>query len=152
MHSGPGGAWQRWLLLIAAGCALQCPAIAARVRAALPATDPQRATLTAADLCARARRGDALARTEVVPTGRYLGLGIANLITLYAPEAIVLSGSVMESADLFMPEIREVVRSNCTQVPADRVELTVAALGNEAPLIGVAAVWLHRYPGGTRPC
>jgi hypothetical protein len=109
MQARPGGAWQRWLLLIAAGCALQCQAITARARAALPAADSQRATLTATNLCARARCGDALARPEIVC-------------------------------------------SNATQVPADRVELTVVALGNEAPLIGAEAVWRHRYPGGTRLC
>jgi glucokinase len=89
---------------------------------------------------------------EVALAGRCLGLGIANPITLFAPEAIVLSGSVMESADLFMPVIREVVRTNSTQVPASQVELAVAALGDEAPLIGAAAAWRHSYPGGTRPC
>jgi glucokinase len=118
----------------------------------MPADDPQRGTLTAAELCARARRGDALAKAEIARAGRYLGIGIANLITLYVPEAIVLSGSVMDSADLFMPMIREVVRSNCTQVPASQVELAVATLGNEAPLIGAAAAWRHRYPEGARPC
>ncbi len=142
-YCGARGCWE----VLASG-----PAIAARARAAMPADDPQRGTLTAADLCARARRGDALAKAEVARAGRYLGIGIANLITLYAPEAIVLSGSVMESADLFMPVIRAVVRAHCTQVPADQVELAVAALGNEAPLIGAAAVWRHRYPGATRPC
>jgi glucokinase len=142
-YCGARGCWE----VLASG-----PAIAARARAALPATDPQRDTLTAAELCARARRGDTQARSEVERSGRYLGIGIANLITMYAPEAIVLSGSVMESADLLMPVIRAVVRANCTQVPADQVELAVAALGNEAPLIGAAAVWRHRYPGGLRPC
>ncbi len=142
-YCGARGCWE----VLASG-----PAIAARARAALPATDPQRGTLTAAELCVRARRGDALARAEVARTGHYLGIGIANLITLYAPEAIVLSGSVMESADLFMPVIRDVVHATCTQVPARLVEIGVAALGGEAPLIGAAAAWRHRYPGGGRPC
>jgi glucokinase len=142
-YCGARGCWE----VLASGTA-----IAAHAHTAMPADDPQRAALTTAELCARARRGDALAKAEVARAGRYLGIGVANLITLYAPEAIVLSGSVMESADLFMPLIREVVRTHCTQVPADQVELAVALLGNEAPLIGAAAVWQHRYPGGTRPC
>jgi glucokinase len=142
-YCGARGCWE----VLASG-----PAIAARARATLPADDPQRNTLTAAELCARARRGDALAGAEVARAGRYLGIGVANLITLYAPDAIVLSGSVMDSADLFMPVIREVVRSNCTQVPAAQVELAVATLGSEAPLIGAAAAWRHRYPEGARPC
>ena len=142
-YCGARGCWE----VLASG-----PAIAAHARAALPPDDVQRATLTAAELCARARRGDALAQREVARAGRYLGIGVANLISLYTPDAIVLSGSVMESADLFMPAIRAVVRSHCTQVPAKLVEIDVAALGNEAPLIGAAAVWRHRFSGGARPC
>lgn len=138
-YCGARGCWE----VLASG-----PAIAAHARASLPAGYPQRDQLTAAELCERARRGDALARGEVERAGRYLGIGIANLISLYTPDAIVLSGSVMDSADLFMPVIRAVVRNNCTQVPASLVEIDVAALGSEAPLIGAAAVWRHRYPGG----
>jgi glucokinase len=137
-YCGARGCWE----VLASG-----PAIAAHARANLPTDYPQRDTLTAAALCARARRGDAQARSEVERAGRYLGIGIANLISLYTPDAIVLSGSVMDSADLFMPVIRAVVRSNCTQVPANLVEIDVAALGSEAPLIGAAAVWRHRYTG-----
>jgi len=79
---------------------------------ALPAPE-----LSAQQICGLARAGDALALEEVARAGRYLGIGIANLITLYVPELIVLSGSVMNSADLFMPAIREVVRRQCGYVP-----------------------------------
>ena len=46
---------------------------------------------------------------EIEREGHYLGVGIANLVTMYAPEVIALSGSVMNAADLFMPTIRAVV-------------------------------------------
>jgi glucokinase len=146
-YCGARGCWE----VLASG-----PAITAHARANLPHDYPQRDAMTAAELCARARGGERQAQAEVARAGRYLGIGIANLISLYTPDAIVLSGSVMESADLFMPAIRAVVQSHCTQVPYDQVEIGVAALGNEAPLIGAAAVWRHRYsganPGGLRPC
>jgi glucokinase len=89
---------------------------------------------------------------EVQREGRYLGIGIANLITLYAPEAIVLSGSVMQSADLFMPTIHEVIRRNCGLVPADQVQVIMSTLGNDAVLIGAAAVWCHRVAKDQKLC
>jgi glucokinase len=92
-----------------------------------------------------ARNGNERALREVAREGRYLGIGIANLITLYAPEVIVLGGSVMESADLFMPTIKDVVRRHCTLVPANRVELRTARLGNDAALIGAGIVWRNRF-------
>jgi len=146
-YCGARGCWE----VLASG-----PAIAAHARANLPSGYPRRDEITAAELCARARQGDGPAQAEIARAGRYLGIGVANLISLYTPDAIVLSGSVMDSADLFMPAIRAVVRSHCTQVPADQVEIGVAALGNEAPLIGAAAVWRHRFQGmqdgAMRPC
>ena len=57
---------------------------------------------------------------EIARAGRYLG--IANLITLFVPELIVLSGSVMNS-----------------------VELMPSLLRGDAPLIRAGVVWAHRY-------
>ena len=75
----------------------------------------------------------------------YLGLGLANLINLFAPDAIVLSGSVMKSADLFLGSIRAVIRGGCRFVPADKTELTLASLGDDTNLIGAARVWHNRF-------
>jgi glucokinase len=135
-YCGANGCWE----VLARG-----PAIAARLARAAPAASPYRDGLTAEAVCDLARRGDALARREIEREGHYLGVGVANLITLYAPEVIVLSGSVMNSADLFMPTIRAVVQGSCRLVPAAAVELMPAAHGSDAPLIGAAAVWHHRY-------
>ncbi len=124
------------------------PAMAERVLRESPA----REGVTAQEVCEAARAGDPLAAREVEREGRYLGLGIANLITLYVPETIVLAGSVMESLDLFLPVIRRVVSESCGLVPADRVEIAPAALGAATPLVGAAAVWLHRLGRTPVPC
>jgi glucokinase len=117
------------------------PAIAAHYAAATGANaapDTQR-------ICELAGAGDAVARQEIARAARYLGIGIANLITLFVPEVIVLSGSVMNSAELFLPDIRAVIRRQCTQVPAERVALMPSLLRGDAPLIGAGVVWAHRY-------
>lgn len=101
--------------------------------------------LTAKRICELAQQGDELAQQAVEHEGYYLGLGLANLISLFAPDAIVLSGSVMKSAPLFMDRIREVIRSGCRFVPADKTELTLASLGDDTNLIGAARVWHYRF-------
>jgi glucokinase len=103
------------------------------------------ADLTAQEICARAQDSDALAQRAVDREGYYLGLGLANLITLFAPEAIVLGGSVMKSALLFLDQARQVIRQNCRLVPAADVEISLASLGADAGLIGAAEVWNHRF-------
>jgi glucokinase len=133
-YCGGRGCWES----LASG-----PAIAARF--ALAAPDSRHQDLSTQRICELARAGDAAALAEIARAGRYLGIGIANLITLYVPELIVLSGSVMDSAELFLPTIREVIRRQCGLVPAERVELMPSMLRGDAPLIGAGVVWAHRY-------
>ena len=128
------------------------PAIAERALRDAPADYPYREGLTAMRVCELARQGEAVAVREIARAGRFLGIGIANLVTLYMPEIIVLSGSVMDSLDLFLPTIRATVRSGCGLVPSGLVELAPSALGADAPLIGAGVVWQHRYGEATRPC
>ncbi len=128
------------------------PAIASRVLRDAPADYPHREHLTASLVCELARVGDSTALREIAREGHYLGVGIANLITLYAPEVVVLTGSVMKSADLFLPTIHEVVRRNCGLVPAADVEVLPSALGGDAPLIGAGVVWRHRFERVASPC
>jgi len=101
--------------------------------------------LNAAAICALAERGDELALRAVEREGHYLGLGLANLITLFAPDAIALGGGVMQSSHLFLKRARQVIRQICTQVPAAETELALASLGPDTGLAGAACAWLHRY-------
>ncbi|MGC2451016.1 MAG: ROK family protein, partial [Candidatus Sulfotelmatobacter sp.] len=65
---------------------------------------------------------------------------------------IVLGGSVMKSAGLFLEEIRKTIATSCRLVPFDKTELALASLGEDSNLIGAARVWHHRFgsEGGTR--
>lgn len=103
--------------------------------------------LTAKRICELARNGDPLACRAVEREGHYLGLGIANLITLFTPEVIILGGNVMRSADLFMEQIKAEIRRCCTQVPYEKTEIRLASLGPQTGLIGAARVWHHRTWG-----
>ena len=101
--------------------------------------------VTAEKICHLAQQNDALARRAVDREGYYLGLGIANLINLFVPDVIVLGGSIMKSAALFLDAIRKVIAQGCRFVPAEQTELALASLGQDANLIGAARVWHHRF-------
>jgi len=101
--------------------------------------------LTAKRVCELAATGDALALRAVERECFYLGLGLANLVNLFAPDAIILSGSVMKSATLFLDDTRKVMRQGCRFVPLEKAELKLASLGEDANLIGAACVWHHRF-------
>ncbi len=121
------------------------PAMAAWVESNAPSAYPHRGGLTAKKVCELAVQGDEWAQKAVQREARYLGLGLANLINMFVPDAIVLSGSVVKSANLFLDGIRKTIASGCRFVPFEKTELALASLGDDANLIGAASVWYHRF-------
>ena len=124
------------------------PALAAWFNATAAADRRPSKNLSAAQICQLAKRGDELAKRAVEREAYYLGLGLANLINLFVPDVIVLGGSVMKSAALFLDGIRKVISQGCRFVPYKKTELALASLGEDANLIGAARVWHHRFKGG----
>jgi glucokinase len=121
------------------------PAMVAWLESHAPAGYPHRKGITAKRICELAQQGVALAQQAVEHEAYYLGLGLANLINLFTPDAIVLSGSVMKSAPLFLDRIHQVIRTGCRFVPAEKTQLTLASLGEDTNLIGAARVWHYRF-------
>ena len=126
------------------------PAMVAFLESHAPAAYLHRPGITAKTICELAQQGDEVALQAVEHEAYYLGLGLANLINLFTPEAIVLGGSVMKSAALFLDRIHAVIRRGCRFVPAEKAQLTLASLGEDTNLIGAARVWHHRF-GGIAP-
>lgn len=106
--------------------------------------DPERGPLTAAQICSLARQANPLAMRAVKRESHYLGLGLANLVTLFAPDVICLGGGVMLSSDLFLDDMQKSVSSLCTQVPAEYTTIRLSLLGNDIGLLGAAQSWLLR--------
>jgi len=134
------GCWEA----LAAGCAMEKWYEENR-----PEEERGAAPISSRQLCDLARQGNIFAKRAIEREGFYLGLGLANLISMYVPEVIVLGGGMMQSSDLYLGKIHEVIRSGCRFVPAEKTEIALAALGDDANLIGAAAAWLHRF--GTQP-
>jgi glucokinase len=101
--------------------------------------------LDARQICVAAEQGDSHAMAAVEREGYYLGLGLGNLITLFAPEMIALGGGVMRSRHLFWEPMNRLIRANCGLVPHQKVRVVPTALGSEVGLIGAAQAWQHRY-------
>jgi len=121
------------------------PGMAAWFMEQVSAHDRNHPRLTAKEICQLAHARDPLALRAAEREAKYLGLGLANLINLFTPDAIVLAGSVMKSAALLMPRVRATIAQGCRFVPLDKTELALASLGDDANLIGAARVWHHRF-------
>lgn len=107
--------------------------------------EPDTAPVSAEAICELAVQCDELALRAVKREGYYLGLGLANLVTVFTPDVIALGGGVMKSSGLFLGDVLKVVRETCTQVPAEKTRITLASLGHDVGLLGAAQGWLSRY-------
>ncbi len=95
-------------------------------------------SVSAEEIFVLARGGSAGAKRAVERAAYYLGLGVANLMTIFCPGRIVLGGGVMQGADLLWGGIQAVIRKPCGLVPAGRMEAALSTLGADAVLAGAA--------------
>jgi glucokinase len=96
-------------------------------------------TATAEEAVARARAGDPQAVDGMAQIGRYLGIGIANMVTAVTPDRVVIGGGIgAVSTDLLFPPIRAELELRVKTTALDRVELVAAELGTWAGAIGAA--------------
>jgi glucokinase len=109
----------------------------------VPQSDPRR-NYTAVRIYDAARGGDARAASAMRRMGRHLGIGLASLINIFNPEMIVIGGGVKESWDLFIADTRDEVRKRAFAYPAERTDIVPAVLGDDAGMVGAAALALRK--------
>lgn len=91
-----------------------------------------------------AEAGDPLAIQALEETGRYLGLGVANLINAYNPEAVIVGGVLSMASKFVMPIAREVVSQRALAWPASIADLREAKHGQDACALGAASLVIHK--------
>jgi glucokinase len=87
-----------------------------------------------------ARAGDAFAVDVLAEAGRWLGVGIANIVIAINPERVVIGGGMAEAGELILGPARAEVERRVVVPPTGMTEIVRAELGYEAGSIG-AALW-----------
>jgi glucokinase len=95
-------------------------------------------TATAEEAVRAAQAGDARALAGLADIGRYLGIGIANMITVISPDRIVIGGGVAAAGELLLGPIRAEIARRVRTTSIDEVVLVCAELGLLAGAIGAA--------------
>jgi len=103
--------------------------------------------LTPELLSRAARLGDARAQRIWTAFGRWLGIGVANLVNLLNPDRVVLGGGVAGAWSLFYPSLSRTVRAQALGPAVRAVRVVRARLGTRAGVVG-AAVLLWEGTGG----
>jgi N-acetylglucosamine repressor len=98
-----------------------------------------------------AEQGDELAIQVLADTGRYMGIGLANLINTLNPSRIILSGGVARAGRFVLDTLQETVQERALQTSAQAVSIVVSELGPHAMEIGAVTLFLQKMftPAGT---
>jgi glucokinase len=96
------------------------------------------------ELSKRAKNGEQDAIAFWHQYGRDLGAGLASLIYVLTPEAIVIGGGVSASADLFLATTATEVERRVQPASREGLVLKKAALGNRAGMVGAARLAWQR--------
>jgi glucokinase len=92
-----------------------------------------------------ARAGDSVALGIIERVSKYFTQGVLNIAILFTPDAIVLGGGVMRNIDFFLPDLRQTMQTYRELVPAHRIRITPAQLGEYAGLYGSAYTIFKKY-------
>ena len=107
-------------------------------------TDGDLEVITSEMVHRAAREGDSLAIEVLNDTGRYLGIGISNLINTLNPSRIILSGGVSRAGDFVLKPLREMVEMRALKPSAISVSIVVSELGPNANAIGAFTLLLEK--------
>jgi len=100
-------------------------------------------SITVKEISEAAEKGDAAAGKALAETGRYLGIGLANIVHMVNPRIIAVGGGVSGAGDLILGPARESLREHLMDEVLLKVEVVRAKLGNNAALAGAAMLALE---------
>ena len=132
------------------------PNIAARAREGIEAgyesvlpelVDGDLSRLTAETVYEGLVLGDAYAHEVMTETAKILGAAVANLVTLFNPEMIVIVGGVTRAGDHLFGPLRTEVRIRAFEVAVDACRILPGALTETAGVVGAAGIFLNEGPG-----
>jgi glucokinase len=126
-------------LAIAADCAMAVYRGEAPALQKLAGTDLSK--MRSGTIAEAIRAGDKVIERIVRQAAKHLGVGIANVINLLAPDIVVLGGGLIEAMkDIFIPEIKAAVEKRAMASFAKSVEIVPGKLDDLATAIGAAAL------------
>ncbi len=90
-------------------------------------------------VCEKAKGGNEKALRAWKYFGYWLGIGIANIVNILDPEAIIIGGNITSAWDYFIKEARKNAQLNIfSSISAKKVSILKSKLGYQAGAIGAA--------------
>jgi glucokinase len=102
--------------------------------------------ITAEHVARAAREYDPSAREVLRHAGRYLAIGLSNLVNVFDPEVIVLGGGVVAAGEAYLGPARDALAAMTNAQRRRPMRLDVTKLGSDAGTLGAAALALGSHP------
>jgi glucokinase len=94
--------------------------------------------IKAKDIYNAALEGDPLARNILREAGKGLGIGIANVVNILSPDAIILTGGLIGAWNIYIDSAIKEASKRALKELYGNVQIIASALGDDAGLIGAA--------------
>lgn len=98
------------------------------------------AVITANTVFEHMAKGDAFAIEEVKKVGRYMGVGMANIVYLYNPDAIIITDIMTGGGQILLDAAKEVVAQRTLPVLNENLVIRYTNLKYDTILMGAAAL------------
>lgn len=98
--------------------------------------------VTSYEVFVEAAAGDPVAKDIIDDAMNYLGIAVANAVSIFDPEYVIIGGGVSKAGDVVFDTVRKVVDKRCFKSMAESVKIVPAGLGTDAGLIGAVALAL----------
>ncbi|MCH3963480.1 MAG: ROK family glucokinase [Clostridium sp.] len=96
--------------------------------------------VTSYEVFEEAKKGDKIACEILNESLEYLGICVANVITSFDPEMVVIGGGVSKGGNIVLKKIQQVVNRRCFAAMAKSCRIVKAELGTDAGVMGAAAL------------
>lgn len=106
-------------------------------------SDKEPADVTSKDVFAAYESEDLLAQRVLENAIQFWGMGVANFVSLFNPEMIILGGGVFGPADQFLDDIWAEAEKWAQPISMKKVKLAVTSLGSDAGLYGTGQLALN---------
>ncbi|HET9636862.1 MAG TPA: ROK family protein [Gemmatimonadaceae bacterium] len=97
------------------------------------------------DVITAARNGDKNALDAFAATGEFIGLGLASLAQIFAPDRVVIGGGLAAAGDALIRPTRESFRKHAGEDFRERVEIVCSNFDGWEGIVGAASMALSPH-------
>lgn len=97
-------------------------------------------SLTSYEVFVEANKGDKVAKEILEKSFTYLGIGVANIITSFDPDMVVIGGGVSKGGQILFDIVQREVDKRCFKTMSEHTKIVPAKLGTDAGVVGAVAL------------